>query len=50
MYELENNNLMNYFNINDKGFNSTKEYNDIKRKTLFKNINGINVYKNIRYM
>lgn len=50
MYELENNNLMNYFNVNDKGFNSTKEYNNIKRRTLFKNINGINVYKNIRYM
>lgn len=50
MYELENNNLMNHFNINDKGFNSTKEYSNIKRRTLFKNINGINVYKNIRYM
>jgi len=50
MYEVENNNLMNHFNINDKGFNLTKDYNNIKRKTLFKNINGINVYKNLRYM
>ncbi len=46
-----NKSLMEYFKIDDEGFKQTREYeNRNNKKVLTKKINGIKVYKNIRYM
>ena len=43
--------LMEYFKINQKGFEETKNYgSNRKQKVLVKEINGIKVYNNIKYM
>ena len=45
------NSLIDYFKINKDGFKQTKDYSINKnKKVLTKEINGIKVYHNIRYM
>jgi hypothetical protein len=46
-----NKSLMEYFKISDQGFKLTREYGSNRnKKVLTKNINGIQVYDNIKYI
>ena len=48
--QVYNQSLMEYFNINEDGFEIARDYGNKKKRTYSKKVNEVKVYNNIRYI
>lgn len=49
IYKTNYDALIGLYHVNDKGFEEAKNYGNIKKKTLSKDVNGFRIYNNKKY-